>query len=33
MIEDFCNAANRTSKDLGVDRWLEQIILALNENY
>ncbi|MFT6127346.1 MAG: glycosyltransferase involved in cell wall biosynthesis [Polaribacter sp.] len=32
-IEDFCTAAYKTSKDLSISRWLEQIVLALNEKH
>jgi glycosyltransferase involved in cell wall biosynthesis len=30
-IEDFCITAYKTSKNLSIDRWLEQILFALNE--
>jgi glycosyltransferase involved in cell wall biosynthesis len=30
-IEDFCKAAYKTSKDVSINRWLEQIVSALNE--
>ena len=30
-IEDFCTAAYKTSKELSIERWLEQIMFALNE--
>jgi len=30
-IEDFCSAAYKTAQKLSVERWLEQIVFALNE--